>query len=175
MEKEILTINRSRDEVFLHARTLPFVFLGKGKLRVGDVALSVKDLTALIARMKRIMRLANGVGLSANQIGLNYQLFVAAVHTPQGEPKFYAILNPTIEKTTGGTVTLEEGCLSIPDTYGDVPRARHVTLKGFDKNGRAVKIRAWDLLARVFQHEVDHLNGKLFSDRTKLLRRMSTA
>ena len=62
---------------------------------------------------------------------------------------------------------LEEGCLSIPGTWGYVPRDERLVLSGFDKNGKPVKIRAWGLLAHVFQHETDHLQGKLFTDRTK--------
>lgn len=117
--------------------------------------------------MKRIMREANGVGLSANQIGLPYQLFVAQTYDAQGTQKFYAIFNPRIEKYSPESVTHEEGCLSIPGLYGNVPRARSVVLAGYDKSGKIVKIKAWGLLARIFQHETDHLNGKLFVDRTK--------
>jgi peptide deformylase len=169
----IFTIKEKKEEAFLRARTLPFVFEERGKLRVGGTTLTTKEVTSLIVKMKKSMYQASGVGLSANQIGLPYQLFVASVHTAQGEPKFYAIFNPVIEKTTGGMVTLEEGCLSIPNTYGDVSRARQVVLRGFDKHGKPLKIKAWDLLARVFQHEVDHLNGKLFVDHTKSVRHIT--
>jgi peptide deformylase len=61
----------------------------------------------------------------------------------------------------------EEGCLSIPGKWGDVERAEQIVLSGFNKMGKPVKVKAWGLLARVFQHEVDHLNGKLFIDRAK--------
>lgn len=166
---KLFTIRDRHEEAFLRARTLPFVFEKKGA-RIGTRTLSSKELAALVADMKKVMRGANGVGLSANQIGLPYQLFVASVYNAQGEAKFYAVFNPSIEKMAGDTVSLEEGCLSIPDVYGNVSRARTVVLKGLDKHGRPIKIKAWDLLARVFQHEVDHLNGTVFTDRTKTVR-----
>ena len=91
----------------------------------------------------------------------------AEVPDAQGGLKFYAIFNPELERMSKDTVVTEEGCLSVPGAFGDVPRSRMVTLKGLDKNGRPVKIKAWGLLARVFQHECDHLDGKLFLDRAK--------
>jgi peptide deformylase len=120
--------------------------------------------------MRQIMRAADGVGLSANQIELPYRLFVAQVPDSQGRLKFYAIFNPEIVKISKKTELFEEGCLSTPSQYGLVPRPTQLTLKGFDMNGKKIKIKAWGLLARVFQHEVDHLNGKLFIDRTKNIR-----
>jgi peptide deformylase len=127
-----------------------------------------KEVTDLISRMRRIMRAANGIGLSANQIGLPFNMFVAEVpDVDKGGTKFYAIFNPIIEKKSKATAVLEEGCLSIPGVWGYVPRAEEVTLTGFDRNGKPLKIKAWGLLAHVFQHETDHLQGKLFTDRTK--------
>ncbi len=125
------------------------------------------EITALLAKMKRIMRAANGVGLSANQIGLDLRMFVAEVPDPQGGTKFYAVFNPKIEKTGGATIDFEEGCLSVPGKWGDVERPEKIIVSGQDRNGKAVKIKAWGFLARVFQHEIDHLEGKLFIDRTK--------
>ena len=118
--------------------------------------------------MRRIMQEADGIGLSANQIGLNMKIFVAKV-----ENKFYAIFNPEIIQSSKETVNLDEGCLSIPSVYGIVKRPEKVTLKGYDQNGKSVKIKAWGFLARVFQHEVDHLNGKLFIDHTKDLYKLA--
>ena len=94
-------------------------------------------------------------------------MFVAEVPDAQGGLKFYAIFNPELEKTSREIVVAEEGCLSIPGKFGDVGRAPQVTLKGQDRNGRPVKIKAWGLLARVFQHECDHLNGTVFTDHAK--------
>lgn len=120
----------------------------------------------------------NGIGLAANQIGLDYRLFVAQIQGfgRSGEPraqtqtdrKFYAIFNPKITKVSETKEEGEEGCLSVPrDLYGIVKRHQKITLEGEDQNGRKIKIKAWGLLARIFQHEVDHLEGKLFIDRTK--------
>jgi peptide deformylase len=121
--------------------------------------------------MKRIMHEANGVGLSANQIGLEFKVFVAEVPDAQGGSKFYAVFNPEIERTSTEKIVIEEGCLSIPGSFGEVERAERVAIKGYDKNGKVLKIKAWGLLARVFQHEIDHLNGHLFIDRTKIVHR----
>ena len=112
--------------------------------------------------MRAIMKKAQGVGLSANQVGLDSNFFIAEVNG-----KFYSIFNPKLEKISEETEIMDEGCLSIPETFGDVERPSKATLSGFDINGKKIKIKAWGLLARVFQHEVDHLNGKLFIDKAK--------
>lgn len=157
MPPEMFLVSNKNQEKVLRRKTAAFDFS----------RFTPQEIRALIARMKRIMHEANGIGLSANQIGLDFSLFVAEVPDSQGGLKFYSIFNPEFEKVSEETVTTEEGCLSIPGVFGDVARARQVTLKGQDKNGRPVKIKAWGLLARVFQHEVDHLNGKVFTDRAK--------
>jgi peptide deformylase len=111
------------------------------------------------------MREANGVGLSANQIGLSWNMFVAEVPDNDGILKLYAIFNPRLEKVARAKkVIFEEGCLSVPKKYGRIERFSEVKLSGLNKLGKPVKIKAWGLLAHVFQHEVDHLNGKLFID-----------
>ena len=157
MVNEICTIGNKKEEKILRTKTVEFDFEKFNK----------KDLQTLVTDMRRIMRQANGIGLSANQIGLNFKMFVAEVPDPDGGTKFYAVFNPKIEKTSAEKNDLEEGCLSIPGKYGEIERADRVTLTGFDKNEKAIKIKAWGLLAHVFQHEMDHLNGKLFIDRAK--------
>ncbi|HTY40061.1 MAG TPA: peptide deformylase [Candidatus Paceibacterota bacterium] len=175
MENELYVVNDKKEEVFLRTKTRPFTINKEGALSFDGQVVARKDMTALLQRMRRIMRIANGVGLSANQIGLPYRLFVAQVPDAQGALKFYAIFNPELEKVSPETTPLEEGCLSIPGAYGNVDRAKQVTLTGLDKHGRPLRIKAWGLLARVFQHEVDHLNGKLFIDRTKDIHYAETA
>lgn len=130
-----------------------------------------KTLKSLIKKMRVIMKENNGIGLSANQIGLSKRLFVAQVPDEHGHPKFYAIINPEIIKSSSKKVPSEEGCLSVPlSTTGIVERPDKIMLQGFNADGKKIKIKAWGLLARVFQHEIDHLNGKLFIDRaTRLL------
>ena len=157
MNDAIWTIGEKQKEKFLRRKTVPFDFSKSSRREIAD----------LIRRMRRIMREANGIGLSANQIGLDFRVFVAEVPDPNGGTKFYAVFNPSLDKTSDEKKTFEEGCLSIPGKFGEVDRADRVAISGFDKTGKAVKIKAWGLLARVFQHEIDHLDGKLFIDRTK--------
>ena len=155
--EKILIINNKKEEKFLR----------KGTEKVDFEKTKRSELSSIILRMRKTMRLARGIGLSANQIGLNLRLFVAEVPDSEGSLKFYAVFNPKLGKVGKEKVALEEGCLSVPDTYGLVERPSRVLLTGFDKNGRPVKIKAWGILARVFQHEIDHLDGKLLIDRTK--------
>lgn len=121
---------------------------------------SKKDTREMIKKMREMMKMAYGIGLSANQIGLDLNVFVA-----QAEGKFYSIFNPKITKSSEEVLEAEEGCLSVPEVFGSVARPAKVTLEGFDKNSKKIKIKAWGLLARIFQHETDHLNGKLFIDK----------
>jgi peptide deformylase len=159
MAPEIVTVTQKKDEKFLRKKAVPFDF--KNFTR--------KEVNELITRMRRIMHAANGIGLSANQIGLTFSVFVAEVPDAQGGTKFYAVFNPKIEKVDKTTITFEEGCLSVPGQWGEVTRAEQIVVSGYNKMGKKVKVKAWGLLARVFQHEIDHLNGKLFIDKAKKL------
>lgn len=134
-----------------------------------------KELNKLIMEMKETMRQANGVGLAGNQIGLNESVFVAEVPGADGRTKFYTVFNPKIEKVSKETETVEEGCLSVPGMFGDVERAEKITVSFLDKNAKPQKLKAWGLLARVFQHEIDHLHGKLIVDRAKKMKKESDA
>jgi peptide deformylase len=116
-------------------------------------------LQKLVKRMYKIMHEAPGVGLAANQIGVDKQIFVYDV----GEGPS-VLLNPKIVRRRGSQVATE-GCLSVPGLQGDVRRASNVIAEGQDLDGNKVQIKAEGLLARVFQHEIDHLNGTLFIDR----------
>lgn len=147
---EIYTVKHKKEEEFLRKSAADFDFSKYSK----------KEVNELIKNMRMIMKAADGVGLSANQIGLDMKVFVAQV-----ESKFYAIFNPKLTRYSDSKDKLEEGCLSVPKTFGLVERPTRVVLEGLDKNGKKIKIKAWGFLARVFQHEVDHLEGKLFTDR----------
>ncbi len=149
---KILTINNRRENNFLRRKTSLFDFKKFTK----------KEIQELLKKMNRAMVDAGGIGLAANQIGMDLSFFIARV-----DRKFYAIFNPKLVKTWESTVVAEEGCLSVPEVAASVIRPEKVTLEGYDKNGKKIKIKAWGVLARVFQHEVDHLNGKLFIDRVK--------
>jgi len=152
-------VNSNKEEKeFLYKKTKEFDFK----------EFSASEITKLINDMKKIMREAQGIGLSANQVGLPYRFFIAEVPTNEGN-KFYAIFNPKIEKLEGKKLELEEGCLSVPGVYGKAPRYEKITISGFNRYGKPVKIKAWGLLAHVFQHEIDHLDGKLFIDKAKEL------
>ncbi len=166
MNEEILIIENKSEEKFLRTKTKEFKFLKK-EVEVAGKTLSFKEIDELLRGMKKIMKAARGVGLSANQIGLPYRVFVAEVPDSEGHLKSYAIFNPTLEFSKKEKAVMEEGCLSVPGKYGYVERFTDVKLTGLDKRGRGVKIKAWGFLAHVFQHEVDHLDGKLFIDRAK--------
>ncbi|MEK9173564.1 MAG: peptide deformylase [Patescibacteria group bacterium] len=170
---KILGIGQKLEEKILRKKTEEFLFGKKGEVAIGKKKLSNNEVTALIQEMKKTMRHANGIGLSANQIGLSYRLFVAEVGAQDGSKKFYAVFNPRLEKSEfKEKILLEEGCLSIPRTFGEVERYKTVRLTGFDKFGRSLKIKAWGLLAHVLQHEIDHLDGKLFIDKAKKIHKI---
>jgi peptide deformylase len=118
-------------------------------------------LKRLAEDMIMIMREHEGVGLAANQIGRLKRIFVAAC-----EEEEYTIVNPVIEEKSESTEKDMEGCLSIPETRVEVERSQAVTVSGKDPSGAPVCIRAEGLLARIFQHEIDHLDGILILDRT---------
>jgi peptide deformylase len=102
----------------------------------------------------------NGAGLAANQIGVPLRAIVTYI-----EGKTRAVINPEVVEQSDDEVEAEEGCLSIPGWYGPVWRRQRVTVRGLSPKGKPVKIKAEDFEARVFQHEIDHLNGILFTDR----------
>lgn len=133
--------------------------------RVRKVDLSIQ---MLIDDMVETMRAAPGVGLAAPQVGVPLRVIV--VETPEAEDqpgsgKLYTLVNPEIIRASDEVEEGEEGCLSIPGWIGLVERHVWVTVKGLDRKGREVRIKAQNFLARVLQHEIDHLNGVLFTDR----------
>ena len=117
------------------------------------------EIRRLIERMYEAMAESHGLGLAANQVGVDLQVFTYDV----GEGP-HALVNPKIVRRKGEQVGVE-GCLSIPGIQGDVSRAENITVKGLDENGNPVRLHAEGLMARVFQHEMDHLDGHLFIDR----------
>jgi len=127
-------------------------------------------LQKLVDDMLETMRAAPGIGLAANQVGVLQRVIVVELPQEDENPqsgKPYVVINPKIVKASREQVEMEEGCLSVPGLVGDVWRAVEVTVKGRDVKGRPIRIKARDLLARVFQHEIDHLNGILFIDRVE--------
>ena len=117
------------------------------------------ELRALIADMFETMYAAEGIGLAAPQVGRTERLAVVDV-----EGKKFTLINPEILATSGAPDKAEEGCLSIPDIYGDVVRPFEVTIRAIDEQGNPYEATGTELLGRCFQHEIDHLDGKLFID-----------
>ncbi|HSL30428.1 MAG TPA: peptide deformylase [Anaerolineales bacterium] len=131
-----------------------------------------KNLQALIDDMIETMREAPGVGLAAPQIGLSERIIVIEYYEREQDeekedaPKrVWALVNPEIVKTSDEMLMGVEGCLSIPGLVGEVERHASVQVRGLNRHGQPVKIKAEGWLARIFQHEIDHLNGVLFTDR----------
>lgn len=135
--------------------------------------LAAPEFQQLIDDMIETMHEAEGVGLAAPQIGLGRQLFVYLHFDDGGEAEEKVLVNPAIEPEKGNMVEDWEGCLSIPDLHGLVPRHPAVWVHGYDRRGQAVKYRADGLNARILQHEFDHLNGIVFLDRMRDLRSLS--
>jgi peptide deformylase len=129
------------------------------------------DLQQLIDDMVETMHAAPGLGLAANQVGSPHRLFVANPAEDRDPARLVVMLNPELVETEGEIIA-EEGCLSIPDFREDVRRARRVLLRGIDRNGRPLEVEGDQLLARIFQHEMDHLNGLLFVDRLSPAKRI---
>ncbi len=138
-------------------------------------------IETLIDDMIETMREAPGVGLAAPQLGVGVQVIVVeyAEGSENEEPeadedseptprpkKLYAIINPEITRQSKETELGNEGCLSIPDYMGEVERYNTVTVKGLDRHGKSFKLKTKGWMARIFQHEIDHINGVLFIDRT---------
>ena len=152
MMVKIWTVNNKDEKKLLNSKLQRFDFADHNNTQINE----------LVQKMDKSMREANGVGLSANQIGVDMKVFVA-----RWDNKFYAVFNPEIEKPSKEKDSMEEGCLSIPGFYGEVKRAEKIVLVGQNKQGKRVKISAYGMLARIFQHETDHLNGRLFTDKMK--------
>jgi peptide deformylase len=122
-------------------------------------------LRATIQRMFMLMYESKGVGLAANQVGLPFRFFIV---NPSGDPakkeEEQVFVNPQITSRRGSDVH-EEGCLSLPKIYSDVERPAEITIESFDLNGQFSKRKIKGFLARVIQHEYDHLEGFIFTDR----------
>ncbi len=131
-----------------------------------------KKLQTLIDDMIETMRDAPGVGLAAPQVGIGERLIVIEYAEPpeddgqeEVKPKLYVMANPEIVKTSEETALGVEGCLSIPGLVGEVERFSMVQVKGLNRRGQPMKVKAEGWLARIFQHEIDHVNGVVFPDR----------
>jgi peptide deformylase len=125
------------------------------------------EIQKLISDMRKMVIEAHGVGLAANQVGKDIQIFVIDKTLANENNVTDVFLNPEITEYSKDAGELEEGCLSLPEYWRQIKRAKKVKLKAMDENGKKIKIKARGFLARVFQHETDHLNGLLIKDRVK--------
>ena len=144
---------------------LPNPVLRRKARKVSDFG---KDLQQLILDMIDTMRVAPGVGLAAPQIGVSQRVIVVEFGHEENEeipPKLYTVINPEIIKASEKKVFGVEACLSVPGLAGDVERQENIVVKGLDRMGKPIRIKAQDWLARIFQHEIDHLDGIVFTDR----------
>ena len=124
------------------------------------------DIRRLVADMFETMHHARGIGLAAPQVGRTERLAVIEI---DGEP--LVVINPEIVERSSAKDKAEEGCLSIPDIYADVERPKDVVVRAMNLEGETYEIQATELLARCLQHEIDHLDGKLFLDYLSVLKR----
>lgn len=146
------------------------IFLPDSRLRAPTAPIEIFDdeLKTLIKDMYETMYAENGVGLAATQIGISKKIAVIDVSRERNQP--FCIINPEILEREGEEL-MEEGCLSVPGSYDKAPRALRVKVRAQDQDGKHFEIEADGLLAHCLQHEIDHLNGKLFVDYLSPLKR----
>ena len=140
--------------------------------KAGAVTKFDKNLQTLIDDMIETMREAPGVGLAAPQVGIGERLIVVEYYEneeaeeaeDEAKKKVWVMLNPEIVKASEEKVMGVEGCLSIPNLVGEVERYDTIQIKGLNRRGQPMRVKAQGWLARIFQHEIDHLNGVVFTD-----------
>ena len=142
--------------------------LEKSEIRSAVIQKLIDDMIDTMAEY-------HGVGLAAPQVHEGVRLFIAALDDGDDEEEVepLAVINPEITIVGADVVEDWEGCLSIPDIRGRVPRARQIKVRAFDRTGARIELNAHDFPARVMQHETDHLDGVLFFDRMKSLESMT--
>ena len=138
------------------------------RARSKEVAdISDAEIQRLIKDMQDTLAIAkNGIGLAAPQIGRNLRIFVVS---PAFGFNQIVFINPVITKISEKTKLVDEGCLSVIGLYGKIKRAESLKIEAYNQNGRKFKMKADGLVAQLFQHEVDHLNGVLFKDNAENL------
>jgi len=145
--------------------TLPDPVLRRKARKVAELG---SEVQTLIDDMIETMREEPGVGLAANQVGVSWRVIVVEYGDDEDEDapaKLYVVVNPEVTRLSKEMVVGTEGCLSIPGYAGNVERHASLTVKGMNRRGQPLTIKAKGWLARIFQHEVDHLDGIVFTDR----------
>ncbi|OPY71866.1 MAG: Peptide deformylase [Syntrophorhabdus sp. PtaU1.Bin058] len=145
---------------FIEIRTFPDPVLRKIAEPVKNVT---EEILKLSGDMIETMRLSNGAGLAANQVGVPIRLITIEEHLNKQENRHIVLINPVIVETDSEE-TAEEGCLSLPKFYEYIKRAKKVLARGVNLEGETIEIECEGQLARAIQHEIDHLNGILFID-----------
>ena len=129
------------------------------------------QLQKLIEDMAETMYAAPGVGLAANQVGSSHRILVFDDLSDAEKRQYEVIINPTLIERQGEQVSENEGCLSVPEFRSDVKRSARVLVEGLDREGKPLRMEAEGFRAVILQHEIDHLDGKLFIDRISSLKR----
>lgn len=148
--------------------TFPDTFLRKPTHEVKEID---GNLQRLIDNMAETMYQAPGVGLAAIQVRVDQSVLVYDIAPKEDDRRLNALINPRIIEREGEIVSENEGCLSVPDYRADVKRSKRILVEAVDREGKPLRLEAEDFLAIVLQHEIDHLNGKLFIDRISALKR----
>jgi peptide deformylase len=128
------------------------------------------DLVRMVREMFTLMYSSNGIGLAANQVDLPLRLFIVNLSAKANEGEELVFINPVLSKPKGNEES-EEGCLSFPELYGPVTRPKQITVQAYNLKGEEIRASLNGMLARVVQHEYDHLDGVLFVDRMSLTAR----
>lgn len=148
--------------------TFPNAFLKQNAQLVTNID---GQLQAMIDNMAETMYQAPGVGLAAVQVNVDQSLIVYDLTPNDTGRDLQVLINPRIIEADGQIISENEGCLSVPEYRADVPRAERVLVEGVNRDGKPLRFEAEGLLAIVLQHEIDHLNGRLFIDRISPLKR----
>ncbi len=141
----------------------PEPILRKTIAEVTDIA--DEELQRLVSDMRVTMVAAQGIGLAANQVGQDLRIFTIDKTLAEKAGISDVFINPAIEHISEKMSSMEEGCLSVPGKFSDVRRSAEITVSALDEKGVRFTVKATGLLARVLQHEIDHLNGMLFIDK----------
>lgn len=143
--------------------TDPHPILRQKSLPVPLSEITTPEFQKLVDDMTQTMYSARGIGIAAPQIGISKRLLIAET----GDHKQIALVNPELTSKSWRKVLSEEGCLSIPGKYGTVKRHRAITARALDRNGKEITISSDKLLGIIIQHEIDHLDGILFTDKAE--------
>lgn len=125
------------------------------------------EIKRIISDMVETLKDSGGVGLAATQVGISKRIIIVEL-----DSKYLPVINPEIVKRGKEKGIEEEGCLSVPDIFDEVKRIKDIEVKGLDKNGKDIHIVLSGFPARIFQHEIDHINGILFIDRLSILKKI---